>query len=212
MAILEVDKLNYRLSDRRFLIENLSFEIGPSNGLMVSGPTGSGKTTLTKILLGLKPGYDGSIRFEDHLKLIPGKARTTAFRRRIGFMLEEPLVFDKYNLMQNIQVYLKLAKIRVDKNTIRDRLYDIGLGGMNRKPISSLSWGQTRAVEMLRIVLKSPRLVICDQPFAALDNEKKIWMKNCLNALVNSGSAVIFTFSLAEVGEMFNWPRISLKE
>lgn len=212
MAILKVDKLNYSLADGRLLIEDLSFEIGPSNGLMVYGPTGSGKTTLTKILLGLKSGFDGSIKFEDHLELLPGRSRTTAFRRRVGFMLEEPLVFDKYNLMQNILVYLKLAKISIDRKTVRDRLYDIGLGGMNRKPIKSLSWGQTRAVEMLRILLKSPRLVICDQPFAALDNDKKTWMKNSLTALVNSGSAVIFTYSLAEVGEMFKWPRISLRK
>jgi len=80
------------------------------------------------------------------------------------------------------------------------------------KKISKLSWGEIRMIEIIRILMKSPRLVICDQPFTGLDQEKMIWLAQKLIALANAGSVVLLTFSLPEVRDLLDWPEIRLAE
>jgi putative ABC transport system ATP-binding protein len=212
MAVLKLEKITYTLPNGQDLFADLSCQLDSGNGVLVYGPTGSGKTTLTKILLGIKRHYQGQFEYRNHFKTGDSRAKLTAMRREIGFMLQEPLVLEQYNLIENISLYLKLSKTRLEHKKMLEQLYYLKLGGMQRKPLSSLSWGQIRSIEMLRIVLKSPPLVICDQPFAALDPERMLWMRDQLMSLINSGSAVVVTYSLPEVRAMFDWPEIKLKE
>lgn len=212
MALLKTDRLGFKLADERVLFDNLTFELTPSSGLLVYGPTGSGKTTLTKILLGLKNNYWGEIEILGRSLSELNAAQKAAQRAMIGFMMEEPVVLDDLNLVENISLYLRIAGIKLPRREILKTLYKNGFSGLQKKKVRELSWGQIRMLEMIRIALKSPRLVILDQPFAALDSDKMLNFADRLNSLVRSGSGVIVTYSLPEVRQYLDWPEIRLAE
>lgn len=212
MALLKTNRLGFKLADERVLFDNLTFELTPSSGLLVYGPTGSGKTTLTKILLGLKNNYWGEIEILGRSLSELNAAQKAAQRAMIGFMMEEPVVLDDLNLVENISLYLRIAGIKLPRREILKTLYKNGFSGLQKKKVRELSWGQIRMLEMIRITLKSPRLVILDQPFAALDSDKMLNFADRLNSLVRSGSGVIVTYSLPEVHQYLDWPEIRLAE
>jgi ABC-type lipoprotein export system ATPase subunit len=210
MAILKLDELTFRLPNGRALYRDFSLELDSSAGLLIYGPTGSGKSSLVKILLGLTRHYQGRVEIlGKELKRL-SKAKTTELRRSIGFQMEEPVVFEEMNLMQNISVYLNLSGQRHTKSEIISTLYENGFSGLRNKRLSALSWGEIRMIEALRILMKSPRLIICDQPFAALDDDTIEWLASKFRAMVNSGSAVLATFSRPEVRDHLDWPEIDL--
>ncbi|HER00112.1 MAG TPA: ATP-binding cassette domain-containing protein [candidate division Zixibacteria bacterium] len=210
MAILNVDKLTYRLPNGRALYKDFSLELNDSSGILIYGPNGSGKSSLVKILLGLVRHYSGRVEVlgKDIKRL--SKAKMTDLRREIGFQMEEPVVFEDMNLMQNISVYLRLSGQKHAKSEIISTLYETGFSGLRNKRLSALSWGEMRMIEILRIMMKSPRLIICDQPFAALDDDTVEWVAEKFRAMVNSGSSVLATFSRPEVRDHLGWPEIDL--
>jgi len=167
---------------------------------------------LTKLLLGLKSNYGGKIIMLDKDLNELKSAGMTSLRAQIGFQMEEPVVLEDLNLLDNLAAYLKIDHLKINKRKLLSTLYEIGFSGLQKKKISSLSWGEMRMVEMLRISLKAPSLVICDQPFAALDHDKKKWMADKLSALKIAGSAILLTYSLPEVRQYLDWPEINLEE
>ncbi len=210
MAILKIDELTYKLPNGRALYQDFSLELDSSAGLLIYGPTGSGKSSLVKILLGLTRHYRGRVEILGRELKRLSKAKTTELRRSIGFQMEEPVVFEEMNLMQNISVYLNLSGQKHTKSDIISTLYENGFSGLRNKRLSALSWGEIRMIEALRILMKSPRLIICDQPFAALDDDTMEWLASKFRAMVNSGSAVLATFSRPEVRDHLDWPEIDL--
>ncbi len=212
MTLLKVENLCFKLASDRVLFDNLAFEVTPSSGLLVYGPNGSGKTTLVKILLGLIKDFRGEIEILGRPLRGLNKSRKAGQRREIGFMMQEPIVLEDYNLVENIMLYLRIAKQKPSRRDILKTLYQNGFSGLQKNKISELSWGQIRMLEMIRIILKSPRLAILDQPFAALDKDKMINLAEKLKTLVRSGSGVMVTYSLPEVRKYLDWPEIRLAE
>jgi len=212
MAILKIDKLTYKLPSGRELYSDFSLELEPSNGLLIYGPNGSGKSSLVKILLGLNKHYQGTIEVMGKNLKKMSEAKITHLRCSLGFQMEEPVVFEDLNLIQNIMVYLNTCKKKRSRIEILNMLYENGFSGVRNKKLGALSWGEMRMIEILRIYLKSPRLIILDQPFAALDDHIMDWVAKKLNSLTLSGAAVLATYSRPEVREHLNWPEIRLKE
>jgi ABC-type multidrug transport system ATPase subunit len=212
MAILKIENLSYKLPSGRELYRDFSLELESSNGLLIYGPNGSGKSSLVKILLGLNRHYQGTIEMmgKDLKKMSPSKI--TRLRCSLGFQMEEPVVFEDLNLIQNMTVYLSTCKNGRSRTEILNALYENGFSGVRNKKLGALSWGEMRMIEILRIYLKSPRLIILDQPFAALDDHIIDWVAKKLNSLIISGAAVLATFSRPEVRDHLNWPEIRLKE
>jgi len=212
MAVLKIDKLTYRLPGGRELYGDFSLELEPSSGLLIYGPNGSGKSSLVKILLGLIRHYQGTVEVmgEDLRRMSP--AGITRMRCGLGFQMEEPVVFEDLNLIQNISLYLSTCKRKHPRTEILNALYENGFSAARSKKLGALSWGEMRMIEILRICLKSPRLIICDQPFAALDDHIMEWVAKKLKSLTIAGAAVLATYSRPDVRDHLNWPEIRLKE
>jgi len=137
MGTVNCDNLNFKLPDGRLLYDNLSFTLERSQGMLVYGPTGSGKTTLVKILLGIYRKYEGGLQILDNELLSMNRTKLTTYHARIGFMMEEPLVFEEMNLVQNIERYLRIGGKTLPRAKILSRLYENGFSGLTRKKITS---------------------------------------------------------------------------
>ena len=161
---------------------NFQIEKGKLIGLL--GPSGSGKTTILRMIAGLETPDGGDIiidgvRMND---VPPGE-------RGIGFVFQNYALFRHMSIYDNIAFGLKVQKI--SKKAIDQRVKElislIGLEGLDERYPHQLSGGQRQRVAFARALAPSPKLLLLDEPFAAIDakirKELRIWLKDMITQL-----------------------------
>jgi len=136
------------------------------------GPSGCGKTTLLRAIAGLEADCSGLLSVGDETWQ-DDDARLPAHGRSLGYVFQEPSLFDHLDVRRNLEYGIK----RVAKDLQRIRLPEatelLGIGPfLDRRP-ASLSGGERQRVAIARALLTSPRLLLLDEPLAALDRDSK---------------------------------------
>jgi zinc/manganese transport system ATP-binding protein len=152
--------------DRHPAVHHLDGEIAPGALLAVCGPNGAGKSTLFKALTGVIKPMGGSVDL--------GGART----RDIGYLPQAALVdlsfpidvFDMAAMGLWRRIGLFGGVNRADEAKVYHALETVGLAGFERRPIGSLSGGQTQRLLFARLLLQDARLILLDEPFSAIDD------------------------------------------
>jgi iron(III) transport system ATP-binding protein len=139
----------------------------PAGGFAaVLGPSGSGKTTLLRLIAGFDHPDAGVIRVNGET-LDEGSQHLPAYRRKIGYVPQEGLLFPHLSVAENVGFGLP-RKSRGGRR-VSDLLELIGLGGLGHRRPHELSGGQQQRVAVARALAPEPRLILLDEPFAALD-------------------------------------------
>ncbi|MBA4249262.1 MAG: polyamine ABC transporter ATP-binding protein [Candidatus Puniceispirillum sp.] len=162
---LSLDSVNVQYAYNRVL-SNLSLSIYKGEFFSILGASGCGKSTLLRALAGFEPLSSGSIKIDgvDISNMPPHK-------RPVNMMFQSYALFPHMSVFDNIAFGLKQDK--VPKNQIRERVFDmLELVQMqklaDRKP-QDLSGGQKQRVALARSLVKKPKLILLDEPMAALD-------------------------------------------
>jgi NitT/TauT family transport system ATP-binding protein len=123
------------------------------------GPSGCGKSTLLRIIAGLVPPSQGRVHWE------------SAVREHIGFVFQEPTLMPWATVWDNVYLPLRLAgRSRGEAQApIATSLASLGLGGFEQAYPRELSGGMRMRVSIARALVNAPRLLLLDEPFAALD-------------------------------------------
>lgn len=196
IAIKNVNKyFNKRKSNEIHVINNTSLEF-PANGLVcLLGASGSGKTTLLNVVGGLDKIDNGEIVFKDYsIKKYKSSQWDFIRNRHFGYIFQNYILLPDLTVYQNLELVLKI--LNLDKDEIDQRIeYALDAVGMlkfkKRKP-TQLSGGQQQRIAIARALVKSPDVVIADEPTGNLDERnttqimsiiKKI-SKECLVILV----------------------------
>lgn len=179
---LQNASLRYR-SGFTLTMDELTLEEGEC--LWVSGPNGSGKSTLLGLLSGLLPLNSGRYEF-----LGQGFARNQSraalvARRQIGVLLQEPLLF-RGTVLDNLLLPLCLAgqSKKAARQAVEPWVERFDLSGLLQQNAASLSVGQTRWVALARAFVADPRLLLLDEPFAALDEAHRERLSDLLPPLL----------------------------
>ena len=150
-------------------VDDISFEIRKGEFVVIVGPSGAGKTTVLNMLGGMDACSEGTILVDgSEVSRYNARQLTEDRRRDIGF------VFQFYNLVQNLTALENVelaAQICPDPLDAQEVLRDVGLADrMNNFP-AQLSGGEQQRVSIARALAKNPKLLLCDEPTGALDDQ-----------------------------------------
>jgi len=164
---LDVDSIVVRFADRTVL-DSLSFTVASGSITCVLGPSGCGKSTLLRVVAGLLVPDGGRVRIDgvDVTALAP-------HRRHVGFVFQDDVLFPHLDVGDNIAFGLRLAHVARAGRAARvgELLELIGLPGYERREVATLSGGEAQRVALARALAPSPKVVLLDEPFGALDRD-----------------------------------------
>ncbi len=168
---------------------SLKIEKGEVVGLL--GPNGAGKTTTFYMIVGLTKPTSGSIYKDDvNITRFPIHKRASL---GIGYLAQEPSVFRKLNVYENLALILSVSGKKVDKNKIRKMLDEFGISSIARKRCELLSGGEARKVEIARSVILDPDFLLLDEPFSGIDPKSVSEMIEMIFNLKKIGIGVLLT-------------------
>jgi len=196
---LEVSGLGVQLGG--FALRDVCLACEPGEYHVLIGPTGCGKSTTVKCLLGLHKVQQGTV-------LLGGDDLTQAppERRRMGYVPQSHALFPHLNVEGNIRFGIRARRNdATTDNALLERLVDLlGIRGLLQRRVGQLSGGERQKVALARALGAQPELVLLDEPFSALDegSRRRLWLE--LRAVfAELGTTVIhITHSLEEASAM----------
>ncbi len=174
--------------DWRLLFERLNVRVQPGDMLQVSGPNGSGKTSLLRLLSGLMHPSAGDV-------LIKGESiqqQRGELARNVLWLGHAAGIKGLLTAEENLS-WLAALHHGASREQIWQALADVGLKGFEDVPCHTLSAGQQRRVALARLYLDAPVLWILDEPFTALDKQAVTQLERHLAQHCEQGGMVIFT-------------------
>ena len=164
MSLLQLERLAKAYGSWALAPTNLHLD--PGESLAVLGESGSGKTTLLRLIAGLEaPDCGRVILQEQDITDLP------THKRHLGFMFQDYALFPHMNVADNVAFGLQVRGVPRRERTARVRhlLELMGLEGMERRRIQELSGGEKQRVALARCLAPRPRILLLDEPLAALD-------------------------------------------
>jgi len=169
--MIEGQSLYYQYPDGNGIsFPDFSFEQGSQ--WLIIGPSGSGKTTLLQLLAGLRKPTNGSLRM--HGKRIDQYSAAELDKHRgseIGIVFQKGQFVNSLSVGDNLLLAQYLGGKKQDEKLCMDMIASLGLKDKWRKKMSSLSQGERQRISLARALVKSPRVLLADEPSSALDDE-----------------------------------------
>lgn len=157
-----------KMYEGRPLLRDIAFDIAAGEILCLLGPSGTGKTTLLRIIAGLEEPEAGRVVFEgrDLTGVLP-------YERGFGMMFQDLALFPHKNVFENVAFGLRMQKAHAEeiRGRVRESLDLVGLEPtrFEKRGVSALSGGEQQRVALARTLAPRPRLVMFDEPLGALD-------------------------------------------
>lgn len=177
----------------RTILEGIDFEIHPGEIVGLLGPNGAGKSTAFKIAIGLVLPDMGQVHFEGRdITRLPTYKRA---RLGMGYLAQEPTVFRDLTVLENLQCIWELQDTFEPFSTAQalDALSELHLEHLAGEKASTLSGGERRRLEITRIMMLRPALLMLDEPFANVDPLTLQDLKKWLIHFSKQGIAVLIT-------------------
>lgn len=163
--IIELKNLSKNFGDNQVL-KGIDLNIYENEFLTLLGPSGCGKTTILRIIAGFEEPSHGQVMFNGE-----DIAKVPAYKREVNTVFQKYALFPFLNVHDNVAFGLNLKK--KDKKEIDEKVTKmlalVGLAGFGNRDITSLSGGQQQRVAIARALVNEPKVLLLDEPLAALD-------------------------------------------
>jgi len=194
IPIVKFDQVEKRYGEGPLILDRISFEAQRGDFISLIGPSGCGKSTILKLISGLNPISGGEATVES---ISPRNAA-----EELAFVFQEPTLLPWLSVQRNVEVPLKLRGVEADRRseTARKSLELVGLGSRADYYPRQLSGGQKMRVSIARALSLSPKILLLDEPFGALDEMTRDHLNEELLAIRDqkAWTAFFVTHSVAE--------------
>lgn len=200
-AVLELKDVVKSYGDRRIL-DGVSFAVRRGETKIIIGASGSGKSTILKLVMGLEKPDEGQIFIEGEEVTGFKERELVRVRQRMGMVFQESALFDSLNVRENVAY--RLYELGTNENEIEQRVRKglgfVGLEDAIEKMPSELSGGMKRRVALARALIGEPEIMLYDEPTAGLDPVTSRRINELIIALrdINNVTAVFVTHRMRD--------------
>jgi lipopolysaccharide export system ATP-binding protein len=192
MALLSVQNLQ-KTYNKNQVVKDISLNVSSGEIIGLLGPNGAGKTTSFYMIVGLLAADHGQIKIDQKdLTKMPIHLRS---RLGISYLPQEPSIFRKLNVSQNILSVLELnekSKLK-QQEKLDSLLNELNIEHIRKSMAISLSGGERRRVEIARCLATNPKFILLDEPFAGIDPIAVLDIQTIIMQLSQKGIGVLIT-------------------
>ena len=192
MQLLEVVGLAKAYS-KKFVVNDVSFEVGSGEIVGLLGPNGAGKTTSFRMAIGMIKPTRGRVILREHdVTKLPMYKRS---RRGLGYLSQEPSVFQRMTVEQNLLAILEAIGVgrRERRSRAAKLLADFGLVKLAGNMAYTLSGGERRRLEIARALIVNPSVMLLDEPFSGVDPKAVAGIQDMIRNLSERGIGILLT-------------------
>ena len=192
VPLLRAERLTKSYAGRR-VVDEVSIEVRAGEVVGLLGPNGAGKTTTFYMMVGLTRPDGGTVWLNgEDVTTLPMYERA---RRGIGYLPQEPSVFRKLTVEENILAILETLDLGPEerRERLRRLLDELGIARVAKSKALSLSGGERRRVEISRALVISPAFMLLDEPFAGIDPIAVVDIQGIVTQLKERGIGVLIT-------------------
>ena len=161
-----VKDLSIERSNKK-IFENVNLSLGSGKIILLKGKNGSGKTTLLKALLNLIEPSSGAIYWKGKLL----KKNLYNFFNHVTYIADKTSSLSKLSVKENIKIWKKIFLSNISNSQVENILKTLKLDMYLNQKVNSLSFGETKKLEFLRLIIENKKIWILDEPLSNLDNE-----------------------------------------
>ena len=178
----------------RAVVNGVSLHLNPGEVIGLLGPNGAGKTTTFYMMAGLVPADQGRVTLGEHD--LTDKAMHTRARLGLGYLAQEPSIFRRLTVAQNIIAILE-TRAELDRSEYAEQcdqlLHEFSIRHLRDNMAISLSGGERRRLEIARALAAEPRFILLDEPFAGIDPISMVDIQRIVAQLAERGIGVLIT-------------------
>ncbi len=197
-SVVAIKSLNHAYGEgnlKKQILFNINLTVKSGEILIMKGPSGSGKTTLLTLMGGLRSAQSGSLKVLGQELVGSRKQRLVQIRRKIGYIFQAHNLLKSLTARQNVQMSLELhsgISSQEAKQKSCEMLEAVGLGKRIDYYPDNLSGGQKQRVAIARALVSHPKMVLADEPTAALDSKSGRDVVEIMQKLAKEQGCTIF--------------------
>ncbi len=176
-SLIKIENLNFAFGQgnlRKQILFDINLQIKRGEIVIMTGPSGGGKTTLLTLIGALRSVQEGNLNVFGKELLGAGEKEMVEVRKHIGYIFQAhnllKSITAKQNVMMSLELHEQVSQREADKKAV-EMLKSVGLEDQIDKIPDKLSGGQKQRVAIARALVATPKLVLADEPTAALDSK-----------------------------------------
>jgi len=197
--LLEIKGLNFNYPDKE-IFKSFDLQAPPGKILHLNGPSGAGKTTLLHLIAGIQSPQRGAITLGEEV-FYNSKQMLLIEKRRVGLVFQDYALFPHLKVINNIS----FGNRNITEDKINKALHQLDIHELKNKYPEEISGGQQQRVAIARTILHQPNILMCDEPFSALDSEVLKNTKDFIKSYVvkNQIPCLVVSHNNEAVGDNF---------
>jgi putative ABC transport system ATP-binding protein len=193
MPIVSLKNINKSFKDK-VIFKDFSLDVEEGEFLSITGASGKGKTTLLNIIGLLEKPDSGDVLLFDTKNESFGSRKARDIRRhKLSYLFQNFGLVDNETCKFNLNLALEFSDYNREqkREAISDALTKVGLEGFDNRKVYSLSGGEQQRVALAKILLKSPELILADEPTGSLDADNRDYVLSILKRFNEDGKTII---------------------
>ena len=186
--MLLVQNLSLERLDKK-IFENINFSLGTNNIVMLKGRNGSGKTSLLKSVLCILEPTSGSMFWKGK----PINKNVYDFYNNVTYISDKTSSIRQLTIANNIKIWKRIFLSKLDNNQIDNILSNLNLSNLIEKKVNTLSLGEIKKLELLRLVLEEKKIWILDEPLNNLDSDTIEILAQTFEDHCDNGGSILFS-------------------
>ena len=181
---------------RHWALAHVDLEVAAGETVMIAGANGSGKTTLLRLLAGLDRPSSGriSVLGEDP------RRETVSCRRQLTMVSHHSFLYERLTALETLRFWTAAAGRDSRRDTLMELLGEVGLEGSADKQVGGFSAGMRKRLTLVRTRIESPRIVLWDEPFSALDPAGRELMAGWVRDFGEAGATTLLATHDIDLG------------